>query len=172
MMKIGIGSKNPVKINAVKEAFHSINTSYLFQAFAAPSLVSEMPFSDDETIQGASNRAAFCLEDDQCDIGVGLEGGVTETSYGLCVCNWGVLIPRGKQPIIAGGGRFFLPKEISARLRDGEELGPVMDDYAQKLHVRTKEGAIGIFTNGRITRKAMFLHIMQSLIGQYEYWYK
>lgn len=62
-----------------------------------------------------------------------------------------------------------MPEEIAVRLRNGEELGPVMDDFSQKKNVRKKEGAIGIFTNGNVTRDEMFLHVMKILIGQYEY---
>jgi inosine/xanthosine triphosphatase len=38
-----------------------------------------------------------------------------------------------------------------------------------KEDVRKNKGAIGVFTNGQISRAEMFSHIMRLLIGQYEY---
>lgn len=166
-MKIIIGSKNPAKNQAVKNAFY--DGSFEFISMDIPSGVNEQPFSDEETIKGAINRAVQALTQGAGDIGIGLEGGVQETSHGLLLCNWGALASKDFAPIIAGGARILLPEEIAQRLRAGEELGPVMDDYAKIKNVRKHEGAIGIFTNGVINRIEMFTHIMNLLVGQYYY---
>lgn len=166
-MKIIIGSNNPAKVAAVKNTFHYQHTE--FHSLDIPSGVSEQPFSDEETIKGAINRAVGALEQGNGDIGIGLEGGVQETSHGLLLCNWGALASKNMEPIIAGGARFLLPVEIAARLRAGEELGPIMDDFAKKENVRKNEGAVGIFTNGLMNRSEMFSHIMNLLVGQYHY---
>ena len=166
-MKIVIGSKNPAKIQAVQNVFQTDNAEFI--SIDAPSGVSEQPFSDEETIQGAINRAKNALKIGEGDIGIGLEGGVQETSQGLILCNWGALATPDFPPFIAGGARVLLPVEIAVRLRAGEELGPVMADFSNKQNVRKTEGAIGIFTNGRINRAEMFTHIMGMLLGQYEY---
>ncbi|QQZ10576.1 DUF84 family protein [Heyndrickxia vini] len=168
-MKIAVGSTNPAKINAVEAGFKLTEIDVSVIPLKVPSDVSEQPFSDEETIKGAIHRAENCLKAIDAQIGIGLEGGVTETPFGLSICNWGALIERGQPPIIGGGARFILPEEIAVRLRNGEELGPVMEDFSQRENVRKKEGAIGIFTNGKITRDEMFLHVMKILIGQYEY---
>ncbi|PLR79137.1 inosine/xanthosine triphosphatase [Bacillus sp. V3-13] len=166
-MKVIIGSKNPAKVSAVQQAFANFQAEVI--SADVPSGVSEQPFSDDEAIEGAVNRAILSLETGRGDLGIGLEGGVQESRNGLLLCNWGALVQPGKPPIIAGGARFGLPEEISQRLRAGEELGPVMDDYAKKANVRKNEGAVGIFTSGMVDRSAMFSHIMDLLIGQYIY---
>jgi inosine/xanthosine triphosphatase len=166
-MRIIIGSKNPAKITAVQKAFGE--SEFEFIAMDIASGVSEQPFSDDETITGATNRALHALIEGNGSIGIGLEGGVQETSHGLMLCNWGALASADFDPIIAGGSRLLLPEEIAVRLRAGEELGPVMDEYAKKQNVRKSEGAIGIFTNGMINRVEMFTHIVSMLIGQYRY---
>ncbi|CAM3535343.1 DUF84 family protein [Cytobacillus oceanisediminis] len=166
-MKIIIGSKNPAKIMAVQTAFSDYEAEIISND--VPSGVSDQPFSDEETIKGAINRAFGALEISGGQIGIGLEGGVQKTEYGLFLCNWGALAEEGKSPIIGGGARIPLPEEVSARLLAGEELGPVMDDYAKKVNVRKNEGAVGIFTNGQVNRSEMFSHVMKLLIGQYEY---
>lgn len=166
-MKIIIGSKNPAKIQAVQNVFK--DQAHQVISMDIPSGVSEQPFSDEETISGAKTRALRALEKGNGDIGIGLEGGVQETSLGLMLCNWGALAGNGFEPIIAGGSRLLLPEKISARLRAGGELGPVMDDYANKENVSKNEGAIGIFTNGFVNRDEMFVHIINLLVGQFEY---
>ena len=167
MMRIAVGSKNPAKINAVKAAF--IDGSFKIVSVDAESGVSEQPMSDEETIKGAVNRAIQAAERAEADIGIGLEGGVQQTPYGLMLCNWGALAVKGMEPIIAGGARIPLPEEIARQLLKGAELGPVMDEYAKKQNVRKNEGAVGIFTNGQINRSEMFTHVMKLLAGQYEY---
>jgi inosine/xanthosine triphosphatase len=166
-MKIIIGSNNPAKVAAVKNAFHFQQSEFLSLDIASG--VSEQPFSDEETIKGAINRSVGALEMGNGDIGIGLEGGVEESSLGLLLCNWGALASKNTEPIIAGGARFLLPTEIVERLRAGGELGPIMDDFAKKENVRKNEGAVGIFTNGLINRSEMFSHIMNLLVGQYHY---
>jgi inosine/xanthosine triphosphatase len=166
VMKIIIGSNNPAKIEAVKRVFLG---NFDFHSVNAASGVGDMPFNDEETIQGAINRAENSLKLGRGDIGIGLEGGVQETSYGLMLSNWGALASKEHPPLIAGGARILLPKEIAQRLRNGEELGPVMDDYTNKQNIRKKEGAVGIFTNGYIDRVEMFTHLTKLLVGQYEY---
>jgi len=167
-MRIVIGSKNPAKITAVQNSFGQEDTE--FTSIDIPSGVNDQPFSDEETIRGAVNRAVGALKHGNGDIGIGLEGGVQETSHGLLLCNWGALAASGREPVIAGGARFLLPEEVAVRLRAGEELGPVMDDYAKKKNVRKQEGAVGIFTNGLVNRVDMFTHVTSLLVGQFSYY--
>lgn len=168
-MKIAIGSVNPAKVKAVEEAFKEQDIDVIVTPMSVPSEVSNQPFSDEETIQGAVNRAKNCLLEENIEIGIGLEGGVVETPFGLFVCNWGALVVKGESPIIAGGARIRLPEDVAERLRKGEELGPVMEDVSKVRNVSKKEGAIGIFTNNVITRDEMFTHVMKILIGQFQF---
>ncbi|MEH7117754.1 DUF84 family protein [Neobacillus vireti] len=169
-MKIVIGSKNPAKITAVQTSFSNLDHEFI--SLDIPSGVNAQPFSDEETIRGAINRAVGALKEGNGEIGIGLEGGVQETSQGLLLCNWGALATKDQEPFIAGGARFLLPEEIAVRLRAGEELGPVMDDYAKRKNVRKIEGAVGIFTNGLVNRVDMFTHLTKLLVGQFTYYSK
>ncbi|MFZ3579810.1 DUF84 family protein [Virgibacillus sp. DJP39] len=166
-MKITIGSLNKTKIEAVKEVFPSDQ----ILSFPAQSSVSPQPFSDEETRLGAINRAKDCISQNQDTMGIGLEGGVMELDGQLFLCNWGAMIDLKKQVHTASGARILLPKQISDPLKDGIELGDIMDTFAKKQGVRHNEGAIGIFTNNLVSRKNMFLHVVMLLRGQWEYWY-
>jgi len=167
-MNVAIGSNNKAKIKAVEETYRELGIEVNVLPVDSPSGVSAMPFSDEETMNGAANRAEYCLSRQNAEIAIGLEGGVAETPYGLFLINWGALAEKGKTTILAGGARIKLPEEIADRLRAGEELGPVMDDYSKKQGISHQEGAIGVFTNGLIDRASMFSHIMKLLIGQRE----
>ncbi|MEK5323581.1 DUF84 family protein [Aeribacillus sp. FSL M8-0254] len=106
-MNVAIGSKNPAKINAVKETFSLLEEKNMeFISVDVPSGVSTQPFSDEETLQGALNRAKNVFEKVKPDLSVGLEGGVDVTSRGLFLCNWGALIDKDGNEYIAGGARI------------------------------------------------------------------
>lgn len=172
-MKVAIGSKNPVKIEAVKEAFSFLPFKEIeWIAKDVPSGVSAQPFSDDETLKGAVNRAKNALNKEKANMAFGLEGGVDVTANGLFLCNWGALVDQDGNEYVAGGARIRLPVEFLKPLQQGLELGEVMDQYAKKRNVRQNEGAIGIFTNGLVDRKGMFVHLTKLLVGQYLYYRK
>ncbi|MFG6121206.1 MULTISPECIES: DUF84 family protein [Thalassobacillus] len=165
MVRIYIGSQNPTKINSVKEVF----TEFEVDGVDVESKVSAQPFSDEETQEGAINRARECANMKKGVMGLGLEGGVMEIEDDLYLCNWGALVDEKENLYLASGARIPLPEEIKLELEKGRELGDVMDDYADKREVRRNEGAIGIFTNSMVERKDMFVHITQLLKGQYEF---
>jgi inosine/xanthosine triphosphatase len=128
--------------------------------------VSSQPFSDEETIQGAINRAVAVLKatnakpDQPFDYGVGLEGGVVETEHGLFLCNWGAVVSAAGTVGVGGGHRVQLPPLIVDGLRRGEELGTTVNRLMHREDVHKNEGAIGILTRNRITRDAMFRDVV------------
>ncbi|WP_163539205.1 DUF84 family protein [Gracilibacillus sp. YIM 98692] len=161
-MDIVVGSHNKAKVNAVRKAYPH---QHILSA-EVDSLVSDQPRSDTETKQGALNRAVACRELKHDSIGVGLEGGVTEIDGTLYLCSWGAMITQSRHQYIASGSRIPLPKEVSHRILLGEELGPVMVEYTNDHSIRHNQGAIGVFTNGVISREEMFTHVMYILKGQ------
>ncbi|SFC58512.1 inosine/xanthosine triphosphatase [Bacillus sp. OV322] len=165
MLKVAVGSKNPAKVKAVEKAYENIDIEII--SLDAASGVAAQPFSDEETIEGAINRAKASRDHSGASIGIGLEGGVVQTKYGLFVCNWGAMAV-GQEVFLAGGARILLPEKIAERLKEGAELGPLMDEYTKRPDIRKKEGAIGVFTNERLSRSEMFEQIACMLIGQYE----
>ncbi|MFB5088061.1 DUF84 family protein [Psychrobacillus sp. PGGUH221] len=168
-MKILIGTNNRAKTKAVI----TISTKYYpnaeFENKDVPSLVSNQPMSDEETRQGAINRAKHLMvENVDAEFGIGLEGGVKEIDGTMYVCNWGALVTKGGRVFSATGAGVPLPNEIAVLLKAGSELGPIMDVFTNKNDIRHDEGAIGVFTNGLVSRSDMFEHIMLLLIGQFE----
>ncbi|TQR09695.1 DUF84 family protein [Psychrobacillus soli] len=169
-MNIFIGTTNKAKTKAVQTISRIYYPDASFINKEVESLVFAQPMSNEETRQGAINRAKQLMELPNSDdlFGIGLEGGVQEIEGSLYICNWGALVANNGEVFTATGAGIPLPNEIAVQLRTGAELGPVMDVYTNRKGIRHDEGAIGVFTNGLITRSMMFEHIMYLLIGQYE----
>lgn len=168
-MKILIGTHNRAKTKAVQTISSMYYPEAIYVNQKVPSLVSDQPMSQEETRQGAINRAKHLMEDHDALFGIGLEGGVQEIDGQMYICNWGALVTPKGDVFTATGAGVPLPKEIAEQLLAGAELGPVMDVYTDKKGIRHDEGAVGIFSNGLVDRSAMFEHIMLLLIGQFEF---
>ena len=81
-MKVVITSKNPVKINAVKNAFERVfpKIQFQFESVSVSSGVPDQPKGDEECIRGALNRVEAAEKQIKADYWVGLEGGVDDSS--------------------------------------------------------------------------------------------
>nr|WP_231633045.1 DUF84 family protein [Numidum massiliense] len=53
-----------------------------------------------------------------------------------------------------------LPPAVAEQLYQGKELGTVMDEWTGARNVKQREGAIGVLTDNRITRVAMFRDVV------------
>ena len=162
-MKVYLGSKNIVKINATKEVLEP----YGFEVIGVDvdSKVSAQPKCDAETLQGAYNRAKALPSN---EFRIGLEAGIEILDNQMYLTNFGVLIDPNNNVYKAGGTRIVLPKEIAKLiLEDKMELSDAMETYFNTLDIKHKEGAIGYFTNNLVVRKDIFTHIVKLLYGQY-----
>src|SRR3989344_4029632 len=94
VMKVAVGSKNPVKIEAVKRAFEIIWPEKKWDVLGVEvsSGVSNQPMSDLESIKGATTRAKRAIKALKADFGVGLEGGLQKIKKDWFDCGWIVVI--------------------------------------------------------------------------------
>ncbi|MCT6925827.1 DUF84 family protein [Metasolibacillus sp.] len=168
-MLVAIGTQNKAKTSAVEKVVRTYFPEANFIHINVESGVAAQPMSAEETRQGAINRAKNTLQQTEADWGFGLEGGVHQLEDTLYCCNWGAIALRDGTVISSAGAQFMLPNEVANEVHAGQELGPVMDAFAQKENTRHNEGAIGIFTNGLINRQQMFEHIVTLLVGQVLY---
>lgn len=171
-MLVAIGTKNRAKTAAVEGVIRKYFNHVEFVYYEVESGVSEQPVSDEETRQGAINRAIRTRHLSQADLSFGLEGGVREIDGVMYCCNWGAVALKDGRVISGAGAQFILPEEIAVKLREGGELGPIMDDFTKTKDIRHHAGAIGIFTNSLIDRKQMFEHVVTILLGQVMYYSK
>jgi len=152
-MIINIGSKNPVKISAVKNAFSHYFKNIQINSVKVNSGVSSTPLSLKETIQGAKNRAKNTFKN--CDFSIGIEAGFFEspgsdTGYHLTSYT---AIYDGKRFYLGGSPILELPKKIVQEVLKGKELGLLIDDAMNLKNNKQKIGVVGILTKGILHRQ-------------------
>lgn len=161
-MKVVVGSTNPVKINAVSDAFKQYYPEYEIVGQKVSSGIAEQPLGEEETLRGATNRALAAKQ--YGEFGVGLEGGVAKVGDVMFVCAWCVIVDSKGNKGMGGGLYFELPKKASDRIIAGGELGPIMNELTGEENVKEKSGAIGIFTKGRLDRKTAYTQLVTSAL--------
>jgi inosine/xanthosine triphosphatase len=183
MTRVAVGSENAVKVAATERVVgdrfaergvegdegDARDSEPTVVSVGVDSGVSEQPFGESETVEGAENRAARALEADPgADFGVGIEGGVRDASDrpGLYVIVWAA-VTGGERLERGGGPALRLPDSIAARIRDGEELGPVLDDVPGTEGSKRRGGAAGVLTDGAIDRESALVHAVACAFGPF-----
>ena len=167
-LRVAVGSKNPVKVAAVRQAF--------FRAFPdrplvcvghdVPSGVSDQPWGRDETGRGAQHRAFGAQRAETgADYAVGIEGGVVEAPGCLRSVAY-VAIRRGRDLRISveQTASFKLPPRVE-RLLLGEEpghgkleLGAACDLVFNETNSKQQGGTVGAVTRGLLDRTTYYEH--------------
>lgn len=161
MYKAYLGSINPVKLSATKKVLIDFDVVGL----EVDSEVGNQPMSDEETILGAQNRARALPKG---GIRIGLEAGIQTHFDQYFLINWGVLIDEEENIFVAGGTRIPLPMHvIDQMITEQKELAEVMEQETKIDGIKHKDGAIGYYTNSKIKREEIFIHIVKLLYGQY-----
>ena len=158
--KVAVGSTNPAKIAAVRTAMAQLAAKAEIVAVEAPSGVRVQPWGDGETRRGAIARARAAIAAADADLGVGLEGGVIDDGGGLELVSWVALVDREGRIGLASGLRFMLPAAAAEKLRAGAELGDVMDDLFKTTQSKQAGGAVGLLTEGFVTRSDAFADLV------------
>ncbi len=149
---IAVGSLNPVKIEAVRNVMERIYGSVRIFAVDSKSGVPEQPF-EDETVQGAINRAKGAIGDHS--MAVGIEAGVFERYDGLYdVQHCAVIDSDGKITIGMGSG-FRYPDKVAELVRNGKTVGEAMKEIYSGKDIGREQGAIGILSKGLLDRREL-----------------
>ena len=159
MPLIAIASYNPVKLAAARQGFEMAfpEQEFSFVPVSTSSGVSEQPFSDQETLSGAEERArqASGLAP-EADYWVGIEGGVEEHPCGMAAFAW-VGVRGAAQNGRGRSAAFFLPEAVAALVRQGVELGTADDIIFGRSNSKQANGAIGLLTGDVIDRAALYV---------------
>lgn len=165
-MRVAVGSENPVKVAATDEAIGDLPGTTV-DAVGVDSGVPEQPTGVAETRTGATNRARRAYEVGGYTLGVGIEGGVaTFGTDDLFLIMWAA-VTDGDRVEVAAGPSVRLPDTVAERLRNGEELGPVMDDEFDREGVARSEGAVGILTGGSVDREEALRAAVAGALGPF-----
>lgn len=157
-MKICVGSTNQVKIEAVRETIRSypLLKDAVVTGVPTDSKISDQPFSVDETITGAKNRAEAAFHD--CDYSIGIESGfmkIPHTKTGYLEMTVAVVYD-GTRFHIGFGPCFECPPKVMEIMRT-ENVN--LSDACWKAglskdnSIGSDIGIIGILTKRRKTRK-------------------
>jgi len=167
-MFVVVGSTNPVKVNAVTQAYKKCGLS--INAIGISNIksgVPDQPIGWAQTERGAKNRAINallqCKSNTQPKYSVGLEGGLVTSSDGEgldCVAVVAVLNVKSKQISTSRTASFKLPPTLSALVRNGMELGDADDVVFKRTNSKQEDGTVGILTNGAIDRTEYYVHAL------------
>jgi inosine/xanthosine triphosphatase len=150
-----VASKNIPKLSATREGFTRLLSGSTFdvEGVSVSSGVSDQPLSDEETLQGANNRAKNArVAQPNADFWVGIEGGVEEHQDAIQSFAWVVVIDREGRAGRARTSAYYLPEETTRLLREGKELGEAEDVVWGQTNSKNGMGSIGLLTGGVVDR--------------------
>jgi|GEM_PF-181868 len=153
-MKVAVGSKNPVKIQATKEAFEKVFPEMKWEVIGieVESEVSNQPMSDTESIKGARNRARKAMKKLKADYGVGLEGGLHHIGKYWFDNGWIVVVDKQGNEGIGSTVKMPTPQVLMELVHQGIELGIANDMVFKTVNSKHAEGHFGLMTKNAITR--------------------
>ena len=157
-MKINVASKNPVKVEAVREVLNIYPNlaNYEVVGIETNSGVSKQPKPLEETVQGAINRAMAVFN--SCVYSFGIESGlmiVPQTKTGsmdFCAC----AIYDGKNYHLGLSCAFEFPTKVTQMIHEqGIDANEAFYRCGLTIDrmIGSSEGAIGMLTKGRMNRK-------------------
>lgn len=182
-ISVVVASKNPVKIGAAQDGFSRMfpGSTFNVRGISVPSGVPDQPFTDDETLQGALNRARNAREaEPDADYWIGLEGGVDagpgaghgggegkDVNGPIQSFAWIAVVGKttgGAEAGAAGSYRegkartstYYLPEETAKLLRSGMELGHADDLIHGRTNSKQKSGSVGILTDDVVNRQSYY----------------
>lgn len=174
-VKIIVASRNPVKLEAVRQGFESMGFAYPdITGINVSSGVSDQPITDDETLVGAKNRAENLRKEfPDADFRIGIEGGIQAHDNHYEAFAWIYISWNKVQDSAEGFGQsrtssFQLPPAVKQLMQEGHELGTANDLIFGQSNSKQKGGAVGILTNNTITRTQLYRQAVQLALIPYQ----
>jgi inosine/xanthosine triphosphatase len=155
-----VGSTNPAKVEAVRRILGRLAPDCAVEAIDVQSGVGAMPLGESAVRAGAEARARTALERTDADVAFGLEGGAILDGPDAWLTGHVVAVTRDGTLGEAAWGRMLLPRVAGERLRNGEELGDIIDELFARKESKRQAGAIGILTDGAMSRTDAFAYLV------------
>jgi inosine/xanthosine triphosphatase len=152
-MKVAVGSPNPLKAKAVREAFSLFFKDVEVVSIEVASEVRPFPVGDTEIMTGAANRAKGAkISCPDCEYSVGIEGGVVEFAGRWFDRNYAVVFQNGLMGVGCSAG-YEIDESILRQINpDTDESKKVIDRITGEDNVFDGIGIIGVMTQRRLTR--------------------
>jgi len=156
MIKVIVGSENPVKINSVRNVFSKYFKNVKVIGRKVNSKVSFQPKSEKEIVEGARNRAVQILKKYEPDFAVGIEGGMEYIENQPYSFAWICVKPKEGKMGLGRTASFPLPPRVEKLIKNGKELGEADDIIFGIRNTKQKMGAIGLLSKGKLNRTKLY----------------
>ncbi|MBO1519816.1 inosine/xanthosine triphosphatase [Oceanisphaera pacifica] len=159
MLNVVVASLNPAKIDAARLALAQIfpEQHYHISGLAVPSGVAEQPMSDNETYQGARQRALAAQQKvPHADLWIGMEGGITRHQQQGITFAWIQVLGHNGLDNASRSASLTLPDFVVQAVMHGEELGQAMDRLFKLTNCKQQGGAIGVLTANLLNRRQLY----------------
>lgn len=152
-MKVAVGSPNPLKAEAVKDAFSMFFKDVEVVSIDVASEVRPFPVGDMEIMTGAANRAKGAkVSCPDCEYSVGIEGGVVEFAGRWFDRNYAVVLWDGRMGVGCSAG-YEIDESILRQVNpETDDSKKVIDRIMGEENVFDGVGVIGVMTQRRLTR--------------------
>lgn len=166
-MKVAVGSTNPVKAQAVDAALRAVVHDLEVVAVDVDPGIPDQPVGDVETRRGAVNRARQALQKVNADLGVGLEGGLLDTEFGVMTCAWCAIVDSRGALGVGGSVNVLLPPAVVDTVSQGAELGDAVDQLTGIEDTKRRMGAVGVLTDGLTDRQGAYQHLVTMALARF-----
>ena len=151
---VRVGSRNPVKVRAVRRVFRAIDIPASIRSSPTRSGVPAQPF-EQEIVRGAIHRAKSAIG--TADFGVGIEAGLARDppsgqDFDVQYC---AIVDRVGRVTIGHGPGFLHPPGVLARVKDGRTVGDAIAEVSGIHGIGATFGAIGYLTKRAMDRDVL-----------------
>ncbi len=152
-MLINVGSENPIKVKAVKNAFGKYFEEIEVKGIETDSEVKEQPLNLQDILKGAQNRAMKSFSN--CNYSVGIESGIMSfpSNSGYMEITMAVIFD-GKDFFFGTSPLFEYPeKAVQLLLKGEDDINTAFAKlFGKEKDMGKKKGAVGELTKGKINR--------------------
>lgn len=168
-MKISIGTKNQKKIEVTAAVFKGVLAMKRVEVtgYDVASNVPEAPH-DNETYEGALNRATACTEIGSADYYVGIESGLVERYGYMFEEAWAVVIAADGTRRIGYSSGLMVPQTVVNRIHDGEKHNEIMASIDKQFNLPDdNRDTWSRYTGGNISRQISIEEALRNALIQF-----
>jgi len=168
-MRILVASKNPVKIDGVRQAFSNYFDDFEILNFSVDSEVPGQPFNE-QMIQGTDNRIKNLMKINteqnlNADFFVALESGIEKRGDRWFNMNSACVTDKNGKKGYGCSSFFELPNHFIEKMQNEKvELCHVAETVSGCKDIRSKHGISGFFTKKVITRTKLSVDAVVSAL--------
>jgi inosine/xanthosine triphosphatase len=157
-MIVIVGSQNPIKVNAVRRGLSKVfgGECSIIGVPLSGLRLPDQPMTMEDTLMGARRRAVHSVLAGDCDLGVGLEGGLARIDDEWFCVSWASVANKCGEIKSAMGPCVYVPPPVMRLVESGIELGEADDQYFGLVNSKQAGGLVGTMTQGLVTREQTF----------------